>query len=126
MGAEETVYQQLDPALTTEFIGYDRLEADAKVIALTTDSDVVAALTDGQKGTIIVDKTPFYATMGGQQADIGTIVCADSEFKVKDTVKLLGGKVAHIGEVVKGMFKDGDTVTLKVRSEEHTSELQSR
>ncbi|MBS5364123.1 MAG: alanine--tRNA ligase [Butyribacter sp.] len=114
MGAEETVYQQLDPALTTEFIGYDRLEADAKVIALTTDSDVVAALTDGQKGTIIVDKTPFYATMGGQQADIGTIVCADSEFKVKDTVKLLGGKVAHIGEVVKGMFKDGDTVTLKV------------
>ena len=50
MGAEETVYQQLDPALTTEFIGYDRLEADAKVIALTTDSDVVAAfLTDGQK-----------------------------------------------------------------------------
>lgn len=114
MGAEETVYQQLDPALTTEFIGYDRLEADAKVIALTTDSDVVAALTDGQKGTIIVDKTPFYATMGGQQADIGTIVCADSEFKVKDTVKLLGGKVAHIGAVVKGMFKDGDTVTLKV------------
>lgn len=114
MGAEETVYQQLDPALTTEFDGYDKLEADGKIIALTTENEVVAALTDGQTGTIIVDKTPFYATMGGQQADIGTIVCGDSEFKVKDTVKLLGGKVAHIGEVVKGMFKDGDTVTLKV------------
>ena len=86
MGAEETVYQQLDPALTTEFIGYDRLEADAKVIALTTDSDVVAALTDGQKGTIIVDKTPFYATMGGQQADIGTIVCAD-KMCIRDSSK---------------------------------------
>ena len=114
MGAEETVYQQLDPALTTEFDGYDKLEADGKITALTTENEVVAALTDGQTGTIIVDKTPFYATMGGQQADIGTIVCGDSEFKVKDTVKLLGGKVAHIGEVVKGMFKDGDTVTLKV------------
>lgn len=114
MGAEETVYQQLDPALTTEFDGYDKLVSDGKITALTTENEVVAALTDGQTGTIIVDKTPFYATMGGQQADIGTIVCGDSEFKVKDTVKLLGGKVAHIGEVVKGMFKDGDTVTLKV------------
>ena len=55
MGAEETVYQQLDPALTTEFIGYDRLEADGKITALTTESDVVAALTDGQSGTVIVD-----------------------------------------------------------------------
>ena len=93
MGAEETVYQQLDPALTTEFIGYDRLEADGKITALTTESDVVAALTDGQSGTVIVDKTPFYATMGGQQADIGTIICGDSEFKVKYTYKLIGLKV---------------------------------
>lgn len=82
---------------------------------------MVAALTDGQSGTVIVDKTPFYATMGGQQADIGTIICGDSEFKVKDTVKLLGGKVAHIGEVVKGMFKDGDTVTLKVDAANRTA-----
>lgn len=114
MGAEETVYQQLDTSLTTEFIGYDRLIADSEVTALTTESEVVQALTDGENGTIIVKQTPFYATMGGQQADIGIITVGDSEFKVTDTVKLQGDKVGHVGTVVKGMIKVGDTVTLKV------------
>lgn len=117
MGAEETVYQQIDPAITTEFVGYDRLVHDSKITVLTTESELTDALTDGQRGTVIVEETPFYATMGGQQADIGVISVGDSEFKVEDTVKLQGGKVGHIGVVTNGMLKVGDTATLKVCEE---------
>lgn len=117
MGADVTVYQSIDPAITTEFIGYDRLTADSKITVLTTEDELVEALTDGQNGTILVKETPFYATMGGQQADIGVIKTADSEFVVKDTIKLQGGKVGHVGTVTKGMFRTGDAVTLSVDCE---------
>ena len=75
---------------------------------------MVQAITEGETATIFVEETPFYATMGGQQADIGTITLPDAEFEVKDVIKLLGGKVGHIGTVKKGMFKVGDKVTLTV------------
>ena len=70
--------------LTTEFVGYDNLTFDSKVTALTTETEVVDALSDGEKGTIIVEQTPFYATMGGQEADKGVIRTADGEFVVED------------------------------------------
>ena len=114
MGADVTVYESIDPAITSTFVGYDRLSHDSRITVLTTESEIVEALTDGEVGTIIVDETPFYATMGGQSADTGIITCADGEFQVEDTVKLLGGKVGHIGKVVRGMLKAGDTVTLQV------------
>ncbi|NBJ91554.1 alanine--tRNA ligase [Parablautia muri] len=114
MGADVTVYESIDPAITTEFVGYDRLSHDSKITVLTTETELVEALTDGEEGTIIVEETPFYATMGGQCADTGIIICQDGEFMVEDTVKLLGGKVGHIGKVVKGMLKKGDRVTLQV------------
>lgn len=117
MGADVTVYESIDPAITSEFVGYDRLTHASVISALTTDTEVVEALTDGQNGTIIVDQTPFYATMGGQEGDRGIITCADGEFTVEDTIKLKGGKVGHVGRVTKGMFKLGDTVTLKVEEE---------
>ena len=114
MGADVTVYQSIDAAVTTKFVGYDTLVHDSKITVLTTDTELVQALTDGEDGTIIVEETPFYATMGGQQADIGTIVSANGEFQVKDTIKLQGNKVGHVGTMTKGMFQVGDTVTLKV------------
>jgi len=114
MGADVTVYESIDPSITTEFVGYDRLQHNSKVTVMTTDSELVDALTDGQIGTIFVEETPFYATMGGQNADIGVITTEDGTFEVKDTVKLLGGKVGHIGTVTHGMIKVGDTVTLTV------------
>ena len=117
MGADVTVYESLDPAITSEFVGYDRLEHDSKITALTTESEVVEALTDGENGTIIVDETPFYATMGGQEGDKGVISCTNGEFEVVDTIKLKGGKVGHVGHVTKGMFKLGDPVTLSVNEE---------
>ena len=114
MGADVTVYESIDPTITTEFVGYDRLTHDAPILAMTTENDVVQALTDGDVGTIIVGETPFYATMGGQVGDTGVITTGQGEFVVEDTVKLVGNKVGHIGRVTKGMFTVGDVVTLKV------------
>lgn len=114
MGADVTVYESIDPGVTTAFVGYDTLVHDSKITVLTTETELVEALTDGQVGTVIVEETPFYATMGGQNADIGVITVDGGEFVVSDTVKLLGGKVGHIGKVTKGMFKVGDVVTLSV------------
>ena len=117
MGADATVYEELDPSITSEFVGYDRLVHISKVSALTTETAVVEALTEGDNGTIIVDETPFYATMGGQQGDKGIIRTANGEFKVVDTVKLLGGKVGHIGQMVSGMISNGEEVELVVDKE---------
>ena len=114
MGADVTVYESIDPSITTEFVGYDKLSCDSKITVLTTETELVDALTDGELGTVIVERTPFYATMGGQEGDIGVIATADGEFQVENTIKLLGGKVGHIGKMTKGMLKAGDTVTLSV------------
>nr|WP_235839304.1 alanine--tRNA ligase [Clostridium sp. Marseille-P2415] len=114
MGADVTVYQSIDPAITTEFVGYDKLTYDSRITALTTETDLVEALTDGENGTIITEQTVFYGTMGGQQGDIGYIVSDKGEFKVEDTIHLQGGKIGHVGKMVKGMLQTGDTVTLKV------------
>ena len=114
MGADATVYDEIDTTITSEFVGYEDLTHESKVTVLTTETELVEALSDGEVGTIIVDETPFYATMGGQNADLGTIVGPEGEFEVKDTVKLRGGKVAHIGQITNGMIKSGDVVTLKV------------
>ena len=121
MGADVTVYESIDPAITTEFVGYDNLSFDSKVTVLTTETELVEALTDGEVGTVIVEQTPFYATMGGQEGDVGVITTADGEFKVENTVKLMGGKVGHIGKVTKGMLKAGDTVTLSVDKDRRIS-----
>ena len=114
MGADVTVYQSIDPAITTTFVGYDRLVHDSRITVLTTEDEIVEALTDGQKGTILVEETPFYGTMGGQQGDTGLIVSGNGEFRVEDTIHLQGGKVGHVGVMVKGMLQNGETVTLKV------------
>ena len=117
MGADVTVYQSIPADITTEFVGYDRLVHESAITVLTTDTELVEALTDGQSGTIIVEQTPFYATRGGQQADIGEISSADGTFEVRDTISLQGGKVGHVGIVTGGMFRVGDRVTLKVCEE---------
>ena len=114
MGADVTVYESIDPAITSEFVGYASLTATSKILAITTETEVVQAISDGEAGTIIVDKTPFYATSGGQAADTGIIRCSDGEFLVEDTIKLKGGKIGHVGKVTKGMFKLNDEVELVV------------
>jgi len=133
MGAAATIYEEMDPAINSAFIGYDRTKADSRIVAMAafageeedTDS-VVEALSDGQAGAIITAETPFYGTMGGQVGDTGVIILGteDTEaaalgkgaaiFQVTATEHVAGDKIAHIGKVVKGMFKLGDTVSLQV------------
>lgn len=114
MGADATVYDSIDPTVTTVFVGYDKLEYESEVTVLTTEEEITDALTDGQRGTVFVKETPFYATMGGQEGDTGVITVGESLFVVEDTIKLLGDKVGHVGYLKKGMIKTGDKVLLQV------------
>ena len=113
MGADATVYDEIDPSISTKFVGYDKDTCQSKITVLTTDA-IVEAIVEGDEATIFVEETPFYATMGGQQGDTGVISTDGAEFEVKDTIKLKGGKYGHVGVVKKGMFKTGDTVTLSI------------
>lgn len=127
MGAEETVFDTIDPSLNTEFTGYDSTEGESEVAVMTLaenvgedgeeiykDTEVTEALTEGQHGTVITPATPFYATMGGQEGDTGVITGPEGEFKVTTAVHLKGDKVGHVGYMTKGMLKAGDKVELKV------------
>ncbi len=121
MGADVTVYQSIPAGITSAFVGYDRLVHESGITVLTTDSELVEALTDGQTGTILVDETPFYGTMGGQTGDKGVIESAGGTFEVQDTIHLQGGKIGHVGRMTNGMFTVGDKVSLKVDPESRRS-----
>ncbi|MBP3593371.1 MAG: alanine--tRNA ligase [Lachnospiraceae bacterium] len=114
MGADATVYDEIDAAITTEFVGYTNNSYVSEITVLTTETEIVKDITEGQNATIIVKETPFYATMGGQQADKGVITKDESVFVVTDTIKLKGGKVGHVGYVQNGMFSVGDKVQLGI------------
>jgi len=110
------VFDAVDASLTTEFVGYDTLKNEAKVIALSSEGKLVDKLANGESGIVVLNKTPFYATMGGQKGDIGVIESAKGAFKVSDTVKLTNGRVAHIGVVEDGSFEVKDEVVATVDS----------
>ena len=115
MGVDANVYQTIDAAIESKFVGYDRLEHTSKVSVLTTEDTIVDVLKEGQTGTILVDETPFYATMGGQEADRGVIVTDDgARFVVEDVIKLQGTKIGHKGKMGKGQIQSGQSVELKV------------
>ena len=114
MGADADVYNEIEADVTTEFVGYDTTSSTDKIAVLTTESEVVDALAEGDKGSIIVAKTPFYATMGGQQGDKGIITTAEGTFVVEDTVKVVGNRYAHVGYVAEGMIRVGAEATLSV------------
>ena len=114
MGADATVYEQLDPAMTTKFVGYDELTCEGEITAMTTETEVVSTLNKGDKGTIVADQTAFYATSGGQEADKGVIISGDASFEVEDVIKLSGGKFGHVGHVVEGTFNVGDKAVFTV------------
>jgi len=117
MGADATVYDEIDPCVTSEFVGYDNLSFSSDITVLTTETEIVDSLMEGQKGTIFVNKTPFYPTMGGQQGDSGMIKTDNGVFQVEETIQLRGGKFGHVGTMVSGMLKAGDQVSLEVAKE---------
>lgn len=108
------LYDSLDESVVSEFVGYDTLMAESDIAAMNNGTEWKDSLGEGEEGTIIVRRTPFYATMGGQCGDNGIITCGGSEFAVEDTVKLPGDRVGHIGRVTKGTIKTGDKAVLQV------------
>ncbi len=121
MGADASVFDGYTTA--TEFTGYDTLVQKAAIAIMSKDEEgddgkTVSELTDilaeGQNGTIIADKTSFYATMGGQESDKGVIRTADGEFNVTGVEKLVGNKYAHHGVVVSGMIRKGSEAEFSV------------
>ncbi|HHT96622.1 MAG TPA: alanine--tRNA ligase [Clostridiales bacterium] len=121
MGSDITIYQKIDPNITSEFVGYNKLACESDIIVITSEDEIVEELVAGQIGTIIVDETPFYPTMGGQIADEGLIKIGNSIFRVDDTIKLQGGKIGHLGTVVQGIFKLKDRVKLEVNNQKRNN-----
>ena len=117
MGTDASVYQELDPRITSSFTGYDRLEDESEILVMTTEDELVEGLTDGERGTIITEKTPFYGTMGGQNGDSGLIKGKEGTFRVETTIHLLGGKIGHVGIMTGGQMRTGDKVKLSVDKE---------
>ena len=98
----------------TEFVGYDSLEAESKVLALVPDGNEAEALGAGDEGIVIVEKSPFYAEMGGQAGDIGTIKTANGKAKVLDTKKNGDNIYFHIVKVEEGSIAKDDAAQLSV------------
>ena len=117
MGADATVYEQIPVSVETAFVGYDRLEHESPIVAITNENAVTDKLAEGEAGAILVAETPFYATMGGQCGDTGIISTPNATFVVKDTVKVVGGRTAHIGYVESGDFSVNEKVVLTVDSD---------
>ena len=100
---------------STEFVGYDHDSVDdAKVVALVVEGEQAEAMMSGVEGIIVLDKTPFYAEMGGQIGDTGVIRCGEAVFEVTDVQKNKGGKFMHYGKLVSGSLSVGDTVTASI------------
>lgn len=117
MGADVTIYQSIDASVESTFVGYDRLRHESPVTVLTTSDAIVEELVAGQEGTILVEETPMYATMGGQVSDTGVITTAGGKFIVEDVIKLQGSKIGHVGKMAEGMIKKGEMATLLVDEE---------
>ncbi len=117
MGADTTVYDEIDQSVTSEFVGHDRLTARSEILVLTDDKRLRDSLMEGEEGTVITALTPFYGTMGGQEGDKGVIESQNGSFKVEDTIHLRGGRIGHVGKMSSGMLAVGDKVELKVDEE---------
>ena len=96
------------------FVGYEQLEASAKVVALYLDGTAVAELKAGQQGVVVLDTTPFYAESGGQVGDEGVITSGSATFAVGDTQKIKSDVFGHHGAMEQGTLAVGDTVTASV------------
>lgn len=120
MGADVNIYQSIDASVESAFVGYDRLVHESTVTVLTTKDAIVEELVSGQEGTILVEETPMYATMGGQVADTGVITAPGGKFVVEDVIKLQGTKIGHVGRVTEGVIRKGEKVTLSVKEEQRS------
>lgn len=118
MGADETVFHQLDPAMSTTFTGYDNdVEKDAEILALVSNDAIVESAGEGAEVSIILDKTPFYAEMGGQVGDKGTIKTEGAVVEITDCTKFGGNKFIHTGIVKSGEIRKGEKCEAAIDTE---------
>ena len=109
MGVAETVYNELPVELETAFAGYDVYDvANAKIVALVANEAVAETAQAGDAVAVFLDRTPFYAESGGQVGDQGVIKTETGVVKVTNCVKVVGGKIAHMGEVTEGLVQVGE------------------
>ena len=102
----------------TEFLGYDRDTVEgAKVLAIVAEGEQVEEIVSGMDAMVVLDKTPFYAEMGGQVADHGVLSADGVVFTVSDVQKNKGGKFMHYGKLVKGSLSVGNTLTAAIDTE---------
>ena len=94
----------------TEFVGYDHSKCDAKIVAIVADEELREEVAAGAEAVVVLDQSPFYAEMGGQVADHGTITADGVVFTVTDVQKNKGGKFMHYGRLAQGVLHVGDTV----------------
>lgn len=114
---DSKVYDEIDASIVSEFIGYDTLSADDKILAIVSGSELKNEIAGGDEAVIITGKTPFYATMGGQLGDIGTIRTKNGSFNVTEAVKLPSDRIGHVGKVTEGTIACGDDCSLSVCSD---------
>ena len=98
----------------TKFVGYETNVCEAKVLAVCVGEEVTGSITGGESGIIVLDKTPFYAEMGGQVADHGVILVGESRFEVTNVQKDKGDKYLHSGKMVSGTIKTEDVVCASI------------
>ncbi len=96
------------------FVGYDRLDSTAKIVALYHEGVSVAALNSGQQGVVVLDATPFYSESGGQVGDVGVLTSGSARFEVGDTQKIKADVFGHQGTIAQGTLNVGDSVTATV------------
>ena len=118
MGAAETVYNELPVELETAFAGYDVYDvANAKIVALVANEAVAETAQAGDAVAVFLDRTPFYAESGGQVGDQGVIKTETGVVKVTNCVKVVGGKIAHMGEVTEGLVQVGEMACASISVE---------
>ena len=102
----------------TEFMGYDHDTVEgAKVLAIVVEGEQAEEIVSGMDAMVVLDKTPFYAEMGGQVADHGVLTAEGVVFTVSDVQKNKGGKFMHYGKLAEGSLSVGDTVTAAIDTE---------
>lgn len=110
----------------TVFTGYTDFSAEAKVVALVNaDGELVDMLGAGEKGSVVLDKTPFYATSGGQVADTGVMSADGVEFDVEDTSKNADGIYIHSGTVKNGVVTVGNIVNAQIYADRRKSIMRN-